>query len=546
MAIRHQDEILLPAVSTDSTAVPRYNLEGADGSVIAENVALRLANTISQEGTPIDKTLLDEFLAASGVTAGSGTAYTLAQAGYRLFDGAVIRIRLHTPNGENATLNINGTGAKPLRDMAGKGLSRGIPAGTWLMAIYSASAGAYIVSGSLGLYRVGDIKETMRTDLGDEWLFCNGDLVEREKYPELYDILPYNTEWRDLPQGRDYFYIKPIDTERYWMFHTIRYNHYRYKNDTYATKKILVFDSYTWEFTEVACPSTGAAYESISGLVYDGSRFVMCVTADTNTRFYTSTNLKNWTLAYTYTGATNYGAYDMAYDGVAYVVAFYGYVNNYDRSFIIAVNKTLTGYTTLFAASTWADSFLVYPCPGNRWMRCYNPYTTSSSKAGVFAIYAGGTATEVIQPGERWVEFFDDDTLINASGSVVVSKLTAKTKTTINTNDLLGVTSSGCRGILYDANTDIWTLYLVAAAASDTEAYYAAHISGTSDPTKIENYMVEPIPELPQLPEEQSNFAHAHAQMGDFYPIFRDPTSKHLPIGDSGVYSYINAGESSS
>jgi hypothetical protein len=143
--IKHQDEILLPAVSSDRTAVPRYDVVAPDGQKIHENVALRLANGVTQPGTPINKPLLDEFLAASGITAGSATAYTLAQEGYSLFDGATVRFRLHTASGGNATLNINGTGAKPLRDVLGETMNEGIPAGTWLTATYSAAAGAYII-----------------------------------------------------------------------------------------------------------------------------------------------------------------------------------------------------------------------------------------------------------------------------------------------------------------------------------------------------------------------------------------------------------------
>lgn len=145
--IPHRDEILRPAVSTDATAVPRYNLVGPNGTIIEKNVAMRLSNPVAREGTPISKAALDEMLAASGVTAGTATAYTLAQDEYTLFDGAPVRLRLHTASGDGATLNINGTGAKPLRDMMGAAMPGGIPAGTWLAAYYSAAAGAYVLAG---------------------------------------------------------------------------------------------------------------------------------------------------------------------------------------------------------------------------------------------------------------------------------------------------------------------------------------------------------------------------------------------------------------
>ena len=34
-------------------------------------------------------------------------------------------------------------------------------------------------------YAIGQTKSTLRTDLGDSWVLCNGDSVDSSKYPEL-------------------------------------------------------------------------------------------------------------------------------------------------------------------------------------------------------------------------------------------------------------------------------------------------------------------------------------------------------------------------
>lgn len=180
--IPHQDEILIPAVSSDRTAVPRYDVVAPDGKTIYENVALKLANNVAQPGTPINKPLLDEFLAASGITAGSATAYTLAQEGYSLFDGAPVRFRLHTASGEGATLNINGTGAKPLRDVLGETMNEGIPAGTWLTATYSAEAGAYIIMS-------GGVKRSIDEAINGEQYTVDDAVGYAKDVPE--NVLPY-------------------------------------------------------------------------------------------------------------------------------------------------------------------------------------------------------------------------------------------------------------------------------------------------------------------------------------------------------------------
>lgn len=146
MAIVRQDEILEKALSGDPSAVPRFNLRAPDGTLIYENVAFELANAVTQTGTPVNAAALNEMLAASGVTAGTASAYALAQEGFALFDGAPVRFRLHTASGANATLNINGTGAKPLIDGRGNQVPAGYTKGAWIEATYSAELDSYVVN----------------------------------------------------------------------------------------------------------------------------------------------------------------------------------------------------------------------------------------------------------------------------------------------------------------------------------------------------------------------------------------------------------------
>lgn len=39
-------------------------------------------------------------------------------------------------------------------------------------------------------FKIGDILSTLRTDLGDDWLLCNGEPLDAAKYPELSGVLP--------------------------------------------------------------------------------------------------------------------------------------------------------------------------------------------------------------------------------------------------------------------------------------------------------------------------------------------------------------------
>ena len=77
---------------------------------------LTRADEPRDEGTPLNKKLLDFAVSACGVAAGTATAYTLDDefGGFELVDGAKVNFRLHVASGVNPTLNVNGTGAKPM------------------------------------------------------------------------------------------------------------------------------------------------------------------------------------------------------------------------------------------------------------------------------------------------------------------------------------------------------------------------------------------------------------------------------------------------
>lgn len=50
-------------------------------------------------------------------------------------------------------------------------------------------------------YKIGDILQTARTDLGDDWALCNGEIVDQETCPKLFDLMSnYNSV--DPPNGR--------------------------------------------------------------------------------------------------------------------------------------------------------------------------------------------------------------------------------------------------------------------------------------------------------------------------------------------------------
>lgn len=147
MAKTRVDEVL-GKVGRDTEVIPRYDLVDQKGNIIATNIKLVLKNKIITAGMPVNKAAMDECLAASGTTAGSATAFTLVQPNFTLFDGALVRIKLHVDSGATPTLNVNGTGAKKLMRSKTKPLRAGIPAGTWVSFVYSSDFGFFLQQGS--------------------------------------------------------------------------------------------------------------------------------------------------------------------------------------------------------------------------------------------------------------------------------------------------------------------------------------------------------------------------------------------------------------
>lgn len=147
MAKVRSNEILDKALSTDASVIPRFDITDALGNVLATNVALTLKNPVIQKGMAVDKLAMDECLAASGTTTGTDSALVLTQENFVLFDGALIRFRLHIDSGATPTIDVNNTGAKKLMQDKYKPMQK-VFAGTWVTAVYCEAFDFFVLQGS--------------------------------------------------------------------------------------------------------------------------------------------------------------------------------------------------------------------------------------------------------------------------------------------------------------------------------------------------------------------------------------------------------------
>jgi hypothetical protein len=109
-------------------------------------VTVAYADEPTAEGAVVNKAMLDEFLAGSGVTTGTATALLLAQEGYALTDGAIVRFKAHLAVPGAVTLNVQSTGAKAIVRMNGS-TKMSIVQHAWVTVIYSSGLDAYVLQG---------------------------------------------------------------------------------------------------------------------------------------------------------------------------------------------------------------------------------------------------------------------------------------------------------------------------------------------------------------------------------------------------------------
>lgn len=110
-----------------------------------------------------------------------------------------------TVSGANLTISSGTTVLYPTVT-SGNSITIAIPfAGTWAVAgiangvslgettVVVTNGNSYAVQLGGDVFQIGDIKESVRTDLGPDWLLCNGAAVSPYDYPALSAVLPNNT-----------------------------------------------------------------------------------------------------------------------------------------------------------------------------------------------------------------------------------------------------------------------------------------------------------------------------------------------------------------
>lgn len=122
---------------------------------VADQVVLN--NTINNNlGIDVDSKLdtalehisdTDKRIRAQGTSTGTSGALELSVPVFTLLDGIMARVKIHVDTAEGATLNVNGTGAKPIIRIDGEPIDLVLKQGTWCIFIYSSTLDSWVFEG---------------------------------------------------------------------------------------------------------------------------------------------------------------------------------------------------------------------------------------------------------------------------------------------------------------------------------------------------------------------------------------------------------------
>lgn len=196
--------------------------------------------------------------------------------------------------------------------------------------------------------RVGDIKITARTDMGDNWVLANGASFARAKFPELFELTMAGSHLYDNIAEKTLSHTGEVGHKVYNKNAFVCYplpNNWVYSDSI----KISLIDLDTLEVTTIPgsaiCTVTNTR---LLGIDWDGARWVACTwNSGTGFSFYVSSNFTAWSLANTVanpnsnlTVSTVYCKSDFIFDGVRFIT---GMARNGTQAFFpVFVTKDLS------------------------------------------------------------------------------------------------------------------------------------------------------------------------------------------------------------
>ena len=244
--------------------------------------------------------------------------------------------------------------------------------------------------------RVGDILETLRADLDENWLLCNGDYISAEDYPELVKLLPtLPTDWEFGNVYRGSGGVTRINGLTYANGYLVAVGQY-YDGSQYYARISYTTDPTggwvtrdLWRCSNVLTGTTVVAYINgywvIGGQYYDGSKYYARIARTTDIT-------GDWTTKDLWSGsASAIAVHDIAYaDG--YLVA----VGQYDDG---SKDRARIAYASDFVG-TWTMNDL--------WTATFNASISSIAYADGYWVVGGVSRESTSAAGSARIAYTTD------------------------------------------------------------------------------------------------------------------------------------------
>ena len=312
--------------------------------------------------------------------------------------------------------------------------------------------------------KVGDILLTARTDLGDSWALCNGDLIYKDQVG--YDAVLPSLITPVLLTIDGYDSLEMRDTQRKgWIYFS---NFRTFSNSSF---QLVLLNYFTGEIHSASVDSIPNTSSQFLGLTWNGSQWVICAKYNSALNFYGSNDLNTWNLLYSYTmnnvGTWNTGYFipDLIFDGSYYRTLLWTsgyqacYTYTFSSDFSTSKENSISTPSNYVSGIAFANGIVTIKTGNN--FRAYLPDGTSLSNVP--------RTTETLPVALKISDSLFTFTSLNTSNTIPFYDITkpATSQTTITPAVLNSISGNAIR--LVWTNDKQQTLY----------AYYTA--SSTSD-----------------------------------------------------------------
>jgi hypothetical protein len=199
--------------------------------------------------------------------------------------------------------------------------------------------------------KIGDIKQTVRTDLDSTWLLCNGALPDATQYPDLIAKLPYASGTPATLTATSW----TLSQAAYWKGYYYFSGYYNTGSAYYSgLLKISEADLLAGQLigTQIWPGGTGSPAYSYMGAAVcsDSEQLVFVKTSATDTaQVYTSPDGSTWTLVKTFTNQATVSTLHLFY------------INN---KYVFCTNASSTNYPLVYSADSpagpWTGPITVF------------------------------------------------------------------------------------------------------------------------------------------------------------------------------------------